>query len=888
VEWAAAWAVWISNPSCLCEDMEPRWEHRGFFVTIVTSKYIFCSIDSNKICAHQSRLGGLIKIRLYGDEVIMAYILSTLFPKNRHSQNGLEFFRRISVKFVFLCLLIVLCFGQFNVRAETPEPIGTVGHGGFFNHQFAQVAPTEKFLRDAVAWYRKEMLGKLSEAQRAKFLDQEKRALDGLATDAQSQLLFEVSAVKWLIANQPRTDKKAFDDGHLLSKMNAVSWALQWKLPEKSDPHEPQYTEVFRIDPKILERIKFAGFDDGSIQVLSATVKTGDLYIAECNSANVPTPPAIGQMDPAGINGWASAGFIPPGEQFIVGSQAEVRYFKKTSAPEGMCVALPRSNSTSNSNTIILDGVICFGKNPSPTTGKSTACFWDNQKNKQGFSYANGTVIPIFDPDPTVQQMAGGFSLLNGSGGICTDCHAGQNPYVIHPNQLSGPTTLGKLNKAPLNLPTFGATRYDPLVASSWPQNDKSLTDAYVPANCQSCHAGTATTGGKLPHLSSKLPGYCGTVLRQAVQRMPPPALPAPFNGEAPPTMPQFDQGSAFADADLVPLLNLAAFYGANPNFYSNTPPPTVFDPVSFCGLGPTAGPANRGDPHLTTTNDIHFDFQAAGEFTALKDQDAPFELQTRQTPVFTTFTPGANAYTGLASCVSLNTAVALQIGKHRVSYQSAGEGGPSNRRLELRIDGNRVFLTNGSISLDDGNFAVANGAGSITFGIADGTRIIVTPNFWSSQGYWYLDVEVINTSAKEGIMGHIAPGEWLPRGGNGSNFGPMPASLSDRFAVLNHKFADSWRVTNQNSLFDYPAGRKTADFTDENWPSEQLNCQASSLRGPSVREELPREKAKRLCATMKDKFAREECIFDVTVTGEAGFAKLLQRSLKLRQAAQP
>ena len=120
--------------------------------------------------------------------------------------------------------------------------------------------------------------------------------------------------------------------------------------------------------------------------------------------------------------------------------------------------------------------------------------------------------------------------------------------------------------------------------------------------------------------------------------------------------------------------------------------------------MGPTAGPANRGDPHLTTTNDVHFDFQTSGEFTALEDQDVPFELQTRQTPVLTSFVPEANPYTGLASCVSLNTAVALRIGEHRVSYQPQGRGGPGERVLELRIDGEPTKIGRDTIKLGEGN----------------------------------------------------------------------------------------------------------------------------------------------------------------------------------------
>src|SRR5258707_15459588 len=67
--------------------------------------------------------------------------------------------------------------------------------------------------------------------------------------------------------------------------------------------------------------------------------------------------------------------------------------------------------------------------------------------------------------------------------------------------------------------------------------------------------------------------------------------------------------------------------------------------------------------------------------------------------------------------------------------------------------------------------------------------------------------------------MGPIPADNWLPLAPDGSSFGPEPAALADRFALLNSRFADAWRVTNKTSLFDYSPGTSTNDFTDRNWP---------------------------------------------------------------------
>jgi hypothetical protein len=295
----------------------------------------------------------------------------------------------------------------------------------------------------------------------------------------------------------------------------------------------------------------------------------------------------------------------------------------------------------------------------------------------------------------------------------------------------------------------------------------------------------------------------------------------------------------------------------------------------AYCGFAPNADAADAGDPHISTVNGVNYDFQAAGEFTVLKNVDSKFELQTRQSPIITTFTPGANPYTGLASCVSLNTAVAMRVGKRRITYQRTGTGS-NGERLGLRIDGVPVNLSK-AVDLGGGNMLLTSpNTGGIELRHADGTRVIVTPRLWGSQGYWYVDLQVFNTPARQGIMGPVLPGDWLPRAPHGSSFGAMPAALLDRHFVLNGKFADAWRVTNLTSLFDYAPGTSTATFTDRNWPAEPgKGCTTTTVPGaiPKVSQPAP-ELAKQYCAGIKDKAKLANCIFDVTVMADPGAAQ--------------
>jgi hypothetical protein len=722
-------------------------------------------------------------------------------------------------------------------RRQEGEPIAYTGHGAFFDRNGRQIVPTAEFVARAQSWYRSRLLAGLKPNQQTEFAAFERRLRAGLNQEGQAGLVMQQRSLDWLLARAPLTQA----EGRMRSKLNALSYRLKWRLALRDNPEELRNLVPFQLDPGIDTRLKRQEFNPGSAISPLVTTNSGQAYINECMAAGVPIPPTIGVLDPNGTAGWKSLGFIPEAEQFIVGTPAEVRVFE---SPAGMCIALPRYTSAAKT-TVQLDGVICLSR----TTSK--VCFWDNQMSKVGFFFATGTKIPIGVPNlainPMGQYQAGGAELEGGSGDVCTDCHAGENPYIIHPeSDLGGGLLMDDLS---VLLPTFGPDRYVPIVAASWPQNQLSHAPPLVPAACGSCH--TLGGAGRFPHLSKELPGYCGTILAQAINK----------------TMP----------------------LGA-PGTLAGTVAITEFQ--KWCGKPASEGPSDRGDPHLTTTNGINYDFQAAGEFISLRNSDTGFELQTRQTPVLTSFTPGANPHTGLASCVSLNTAAAVRVGRHRISYQpSAGRRGNSEQ-MQLRIDGKPVTLPPNGIDLGPGNrIARAAAGGGLDIMASDGTRVILTPHFWASEGYAYLNAEVLNTPAREGTMGPILDSDWLPLAPNGSSFSPMPASLAARHLLLNRAFADAWRVTDATSLFDYDAGTSTVTFTDRSWPPPSGQPCTAIRRNPwpggqSRKPVTPMqpEVAQRLCRPIQDKAAFENCVFDVTATGNAAMAEDYGLALRLRK----
>jgi hypothetical protein len=289
------------------------------------------------------------------------------------------------------------------------------------------------------------------------------------------------------------------------------------------------------------------------------------------------------------------------------------------------------------------------------------------------------------------------------------------------------------------------------------------------------------------------------------------------------------------------------------------------------------------GDPHVHTVDGTKYDFQSVGEFTLLLDGDR-LELQVRQTPV-PTANPATDAHSGLTECVSINTAVAVRMGPHRIALQ---QGSERQQGVQFYVDGKTADIPADGIDLGGSRVSAfaANAATGIRVDFEDGTVVLITPTPWAANNVWYLNVSVSNTSADEGVMGFIPKGSWLPRLRNGVDVGPMPASLHDRYVTLYKTFADSWRVTDKTSLFVYAPGTSTATFTDPDWPAETLPCKLKpqfQIPGVKVHQGMPVDRAETICRVVTDKDLYQNCVFDVATTGDELFAQAYVFAQELR-----
>ncbi|MEM7037324.1 MAG: hypothetical protein AAF570_10115, partial [Bacteroidota bacterium] len=297
----------------------------------------------------------------------------------------------------------------------------------------------------------------------------------------------------------------------------------------------------------------------------------------------------------------------------------------------------------------------------------------------------------------------------------------------------------------------------------------------------------------------------------------------------------------------------------------------------------PKGRPFSLGDPHIRTVDGTSYDFQGAGEFVLLRGDF--FEIQTRNAAVATNSPLGPNGHTGLTTCVSINTAVAIEAADHRITYQQDPNQPDA---LILRVDGKPVTLGTQPIHFAPGcRILRTTAAGDIRIDIVGGSSILVTPWFWTSYQVWGMGIDVPHARAFSGIMGEIPADSWLPRLPDGRSMGPMPEDLWQRYEDLYDIFGEAWRVNDSISLFDYGPGESAATFAVNGWPRGE-SPQDCSLPSGAGQSPISRAEAEEHCKDVADPERRELCIQDVMATGAPGWSAPYVRSDKLLQNQAP
>jgi hypothetical protein len=352
-----------------------------------------------------------------------------------------------------------------NAGSGFQDPVMGLGHGAFLGSDGKEFTPTADFIEQAQQAYISNIISRVERGLETQQL------IQGLVTNA---VLANALLLDWLL-------ERAKPDN--LAHLTAVNNGLRWYYVNhiQSDPIRPNQDNLWSkgISEEIARQLEMKG-----VSVFLKTDAGGEAYRQECAECGVPVPPPL--FSPA----WRRLGVLD--NPFISTSlQAELWIHE---APNGVCLALPRYIIREGRVTdeIKLFGVICLG------IQTSKVCFFDNPN---GTYFTRNVEVPI-------SQFRGGVDLVANGQGVCSDCHAGENPFVIHP-QRAAFAAIGR-SLMPLAWP-------DPKVDASWPQNPgpTALLDAVSSSqSCTSCHR--VGSAGRFPDVSTQLPCYCAVVLGTA------------------------------------------------------------------------------------------------------------------------------------------------------------------------------------------------------------------------------------------------------------------------------------------------------------------------------------------------------------------------------------
>jgi hypothetical protein len=274
-------------------------------------------------------------------------------------------------------------------------------------------------------------------------------------------------------------------------------------------------------------------------------------------------------------------------------------------------------------------------------------------------------------------------------------------------------------------------------------------------------------------------------------------------------------------------------------------------------GTGVASGPCgpscshSNGDPHMLTVNHQRYDFQAAGEFTLLQSADGSVDIQARQEP----FTQNGG--------ISLDTAIAAKVGSHRVGVYVVQSGLVSH--LQAHLDGSTVDLSAGPDDLGDGG-SISSYPNGFEIDFPDGTKM------WTlSVGQWGINAQISPSaslrSGGSGLLGPVVPGTLgVPNLPDGTRL-PATTDNQRRLATVYGQFADAWRVTDATSLFDYDSGKSTASYTIKPYPTDSTYDSIGDLSAGQ------RAAGNSACSAITDSDLHDDCVFDVGVSGDNGFA---------------
>lgn len=287
----------------------------------------------------------------------------------------------------------------------------------------------------------------------------------------------------------------------------------------------------------------------------------------------------------------------------------------------------------------------------------------------------------------------------------------------------------------------------------------------------------------------------------------------------------------------------------------TDEPEPDVDPCATACGK-------SNGDVHIGTFEGRGYDFQGIGEFVLARSADGAFEVQARQGRL------------GDLENVSINTALAVKAGGHRMALYIDPEALPSVR---LAVDGADRPL-DGPVPFGAGRITPSSEGVHIDTG--DGSHVWVI-----GMSYRGFNLLVEPGSARlpgiVGLMAPPAPGSFYPPLPDGSSVGPISQDRHEDYVQLYGTLGHAWRVTPETSLFDYGPGESTETFTERDFPHEGDLVYLDMLSPAQIAA------GEEACKRVTDEDLHRMCVFDVGITADAGYGDLYESTITLLETGQ-
>ncbi|NEP80128.1 MAG: hypothetical protein F6K39_19355, partial [Okeania sp. SIO3B3] len=205
-------------------------------------------------------------------------------------------------------------------------------------------------------------------------------------------------------------------------------------------------------------------------------------------------------------------------------------------------------------------------------------------------------------------------------------------------------------------------------------------------------------------------------------------------------------------------------------------------------------------DPRLVSFDRQLYDFQAVGEFILVESDSGDLNIQVRQEPV------------GASDSVSQNTAVATIIDGIRIGLYTEGD--------PLLIDGVPTEIGNReSIAVGSGRIYRSDNTYTIVYedDNPDSDQLVTT--VFSNR----VNLSTFLSEARQGSIAGLL--------GNFNNNPDDDITTRDGTVLeqpvstgqLYGQYANSWRITQEESLFDYNPGENTDTFTDQSFPAREI-----------------------------------------------------------------